>query len=743
MFFTILHGASQEVRDTLSRPLWDLPGHVYSGPLTLWPGLALTAEELASELRAGGYAQVDTPTNPGEFTVASGGLHAVTRLDPAVEVLVTFRDGIITSTSPSNRVDFGPVLLASVRSSENEERTPRELSDFPENLQKAVLAMEDTRFFDHGGVSIPGILRALVRNLMSDGPMQGGSTISQQLTKNLFLTPERTWTRKLNELFLTLALERELEKSEILTLYLNEVYWGQAGGVAICGADQAARTYFGKPVEHLSLSEAATLGGIISAPNRYSPLRHPEKALERRNMALGRMLATQWITPEKFERVSAEPLEVVHVPTSRRAPYAVDAVVEQIESSLGDGAIASGGLSVHTTIHPVLQSLAEQSAHGALETLSTAHPEASDAQVAVVALDPQTGNVLALVGGRNYASSQFNRAIQASRQLGSTVKPLTLVAAFEKDPDLSPSSPLLDEPIERLVDGETWSPSNYDGTYAGEVSLRETISRSRNIPAVLLAEEVGLANLSSWLQDLGLNRATALPSVSLGAFDATPMDLARAYSIFPASGEVPSVQLLDEVRSPGGDILNRSSKTTTRLVSPRSAALATSVLETVMESGTGASAATYGLHNSVAGKSGTTDDGRDAWFVGFTPDLVVAVWVGRDGGEPLGLTGSSAALPVWSQFIASSGRATGTFPMPESVVEAETCAGVFLQGECTSCVVEVFTAGTEPLDGCEPPGVLSSIWDMLGDVSPFSRTLEPEADTSPPERKKRKRRWRR
>jgi len=700
--------------------------------------MALEPEELAALLRRAGYAQVEAPSAPGEFTLSGAGLHAISTAGMEAEILVTFGPGaagssqvdskVVRSTTPTEPVDFGPIPLASVRGRENEERTPRSLGDFPPALRKAVLAMEDDRFFDHGGISIPGILRAVVRNVMSDGPLQGGSTLSQQLAKNLFLTPERTWQRKMRELFFTLALERELDKEEILNLYLNEVYWGQAAGVSICGAAQAARAYFGKPVERLTLGEAATLGGIISAPNTYSPLRHPERAQARRNLALRRMLDERWVSETDATAAMGTPLQIAPIAPGRSAPYAMDSVLDQVESALGRGAVARGGLTIHTTLHPVLQRQAELAVEGAMASLQATHPESADAQVALVALSPRDGSILAMVGGREYGRSQFNRATQASRQVGSTLKPLTLLAAFESDRNLAPSSTLEDAPIERLVNGETWAPTNYDGQFVGEITLRETLARSRNIPAVLLAEQVGLEALADWLHDLGLEEARPLPSVSLGAFEASPLELARAYTVFPGQGTLVEPRLLNHVRSAESDLLLEFKPSHRALASPRAAALATSVLESVMTRGTGAGAARFGLDQGVAGKSGTTDGGRDAWFVGFSPELVVAVWVGRDGGEPLGLTGSKAALPPWARFLAASGTAKGTFPLPTTVLEAETCTSGFEQGECTECVLELFTAGTEPIDGCEPPGVLSSIWEIVGSADPFGQA----EDTDPP-----------
>ncbi|MED5369588.1 MAG: PBP1A family penicillin-binding protein [Myxococcota bacterium] len=702
--------AAKQVEAKLESQLWELPGEVLSGPIPLWRGLETSPEDLALDLQGAGYARVERASEPGDFEVGSQSLVVRLRAEegpgysiPAQEVRVKFSDGRISSLSPKTAV-LPPTVLAGVRGADNEQRTPRKLEDFPEDLRHAVLAMEDARFYEHPGVSVLGIARALVVNLISGETRQGGSTLTQQLAKNLFLTQERTLSRKGHELLLALALERSLSKDEILALYLNEIYWGQAGGAAICGADAAAQAYFGKPVDRLSLGESATLAGIISSPNTYSPLRHPERAQERRDLALQRMVDEFWLEQAQADGAKAKELKIQPGVRGRRAPYAVDALVDEVETALGQGAIAAQGLQVHSTIHPPLQRLAEEMLALSMDKLEAAYPKATGVQAAMVAVRVSDGAVVAMVGGRDYGESQYNRALLAERQVGSTVKPLTMLAAFDQDPALGPATLLLDEEIERRVDGKVWRPQNYDGSYRGEITLREAISDSRNIPAVLLAEELGYRELKASLVSVGLEDATDLPSVSLGGFEGTPLQLAGAYTTFPAGGVYHSPRLLVEVRDETGATLLSRPERSKRVASERAAVLATSVLESVVSEGTGARASRFGAKGKLGGKTGTTDGYRDAWFVGFSSELSVAVWVGFDAGGSAGLSGSKAALPSWSRFMGGSGTGGGSFPSSRQVVEAAFCVSQEwdLSG-CTECGTELFTKGQAPVFGCAQP----------------------------------------
>ena len=703
--------AVADVEALLARPVWGATGRVLSAPMALWPGMHLAPAELATDLQSAGYARVRELRAPRDFVLSGG--DAVRILTEADEtVTVRFAEGEIASVEPGGMVRLGAVELAELRGPEGISRRPVRLGELPEHLPRAILAMEDARFFDHEGVDPVGITRAVVANAVSGYKAQGGSTLTQQLVKNLFLTSERTYERKAREALLAVALESCRSKEQILELYLNEIYLGQVGGAAIAGVDQAARVYFGKGAERLEVGEAATLAGIISAPNRYSPLRHPERALERRDLALTRMAEVGWLDAAAAEAERSRPLMLAPTPTSRRSPWLVEAAVETVESAVEEeGVITGQGWTVRTTLQPALQRIAESVVADSLAALVEENPDAEGAEMALVALRASDGAVLAMVGGRSYADSQFNRVTSGARQIGSTVKPLTYLAALDSDHSRSPGTQVMDEPIERAVPGGApWKPKNYDGRYRGEVSYRRALADSRNIPAVLVAEAVGMGRLSERWQELGLSGATALPSAALGSFEATPLELAGAYTVFPNGGEVVTPRFVVDAIDKDGAPAWRSDPRRRRVASAEATWMVTSMLQDVILSGTARSAPRYGLQGPAAGKTGTTDAARDAWFVGYTADVVVAVWVGFDRGQNLGLTGGKAALPAWARFLDRAGIQGDLPPPPDGLVEVEICAESLSPSACT--------------EACETP---YPEW-FFADEAP---TCEDDAEASP------------
>jgi penicillin-binding protein 1B len=661
--------------------------------------MGVGVDGVAAALQAAGYARVEKVATDRDFVVSDT---AILVKDHSVEVLITFDDGRISSVSPQAVHRFAPSELAGMANG-GERRRPVARADLPEHVVLAVLAMEDARFFEHPGFDAFGIVRAVVANLMAGRRQQGGSTLTQQLAKNLFLSPTKSLERKFRELALAVALEERLTKDEILELYLNQIYLGQVGGVAICGIDQAAQTYFGTSARRLNLAQAATLAGVISAPNRYSPVRHPERAEERRALVLKRMADVGWIEPTQAADAAAKSVTIVARQNSRNAPWALDHAISVLEADLGEGVVADRGLSVRTTVDALLQRVAEQAVAKGLTDLTRTHPSAAGAEVALVALDPTNGGILAMVGGASYARSSFNRAVDGMRQVGSTVKPLSWLFAYDANPSLAPTSPVPDLPIEREVNGETWAPNNYDGEFLEKVNLDEALALSRNIPAVHVSEWVGLESLAERLASTGLSNARAYPSTALGAFDASPMDLAAAYSIFPGAGKVVRPRIVEGVRLPDGTDGFRQRVEKFRVASPRAVHLTTTSLQRTMEWGTGRRAAEFGVEGFVGGKTGTTDGGRDAWFAGFTDTIVVAVWVGFDKGRDLGLTGAQAALPIWADFVANSGRMVPVGPPPpETVVAIPVCqdSSLFATTECPNTKDEWFSEDAERAETC-------------------------------------------
>ncbi len=707
---TMYRWAVGAVEEGLAGPVWSVPGHVWSAPIEVWPGLAYSPDALAADLSAAGYARVSKAAQPGDFQSGTDSVVVYGKAKDGPgwsvtggEVLVTFADGRIRSVTPQGRASFSPAALATIRGPDNENRHPVPLDQIPQIVRSAVLAMEDSRFYDHPGLDALGIARALWVDLTEQEMKQGGSTLTQQVAKNLFLSQERTAERKLREALLAVAIERKLGKDEILGLYLNEIYLGQAGGSAICGVDAAARAWFGKPIARVTLGEAATIAGVIAAPSAWSPARYPERARERRDIALGRMVTVGAIDSASAVAAKKAPVVVHLAQTTRMAPWAVDHAVEEVEDTVGAGAIAREAIEVYTTLSPPLQRAAEAAVRDGMAELIAAHPKLANVQAAMAVVRARDGAVVALVGGRSYAESLWDRGFGAERQVGSTIKPLTMLAAFEADPSLSPATRFEDAPIERTHDGKPWQPANYDGVFVGPVNARSAMATSRNIPAVLLAEAVGMPALKQRWRALGLARATDYPSAALGGFNATPVQLAGAYAVFASGGAWHAPWLTRAAADPGGNLRvdNPPHKATLRY-SERAIFLTTDVLRGVMQNGTGKGAAAYGVGPGAAGKSGTTDNYKDAWFVGVTGPYAVAVWVGYDREKTVGLPGSQAALPTWARFVAATGTSGGVSAAPASVERADICVATDLPpcADCTETRSEWFSVGHVPAADC-------------------------------------------
>jgi len=718
--------AIDDVTTYLAAPPEAAPGVVWSAPMHLREGQRASMASMAGDLLAAGYDRTEradrdhTPADAaGSFRVRGDGFSVWSapwtlgnQHLAGGPVSVTIVDGVITDIEPGTTATLRPTVLATIGDLDAR-RQHVDLDTTSPWVEPALLSMEDARFRQHHGIDPIGVVRAVVRNLMG-GRMQGGSTLTQQLAKTLFLSSERRLQRKVREAFFAAALEHELSKDELLELYLSEVYLGQMGGLPVHGFAAASRAWFGTSLAELAPHEAATIVGVIPAPNAYSPVRHPEVALERRDLVLRKMHERGHLDADQLAVELAAPLRLRGLEPSRvrRAPYAVDLAVDAAERSLGEGALASGGYQVHTGIQPLWQRAAEEAVSAGLTTLASEHSDAADAQAALVAVDLDTGSVVAMVGGRSYAASPFNRAAHAERQAGSTVKPFTLLAGLDAG-RFTPATVLDDHPITRRYDATTWTPRNYDGRFVGEITVRRAIETSRNVPAVHMAESVGPARLQRFVRRAGLSRATHLPSAALGGYPVTPLELAGAYTVF-ADGRVHRPRMVDALADADGDVLLDFPPERDSLASRAAARQALSVLEGVMTDGTGRRAASYGV-DGAAGKSGTTDGYRDAWFVGLTPDLAVAVWVGRDTGT-LGLSGSRAALPVWARFVAASGTA-GAFAEPQGLTELALCTESHrvARDACPETHIELFVPGEEPDARCDVHGApLPQVGKLLG-----------------------------
>jgi penicillin-binding protein 1A len=589
-----------------------------------------------------------------------------------------------------------------------EKRMPVDLEEIPPYLRQAIIATEDRRFYEHAGLDWRGIGRAVLKDIRAGRFKEGGSTITQQLAKVLFLTSEKTISRKLREAILALQIERRYRKDEILELYLNQVYMGSGA----YGVEAAANRYFGKHVWELDLAECALIAGLPRGPTIYSPLINPEKALYRRATVLRALRDTGYLTDEQYDQALQEPL---HLASSfsggSLAPYFTDYVRPQLEEVLGENLLYRGGLTIQTTISESWQHVAKKAVKKGLTSLQTRHPGAADEeepQGAAIILDCRTGMIRAMVGGRDYESSQFNRATQAYRQPGSAFKPIVYAYALEKG--YTQADRIWDAPVSYpQPNGDVWEPENYSGSFAGEITLRKALEISQNIVTIKLLERLGPSPVVDFAHHLGIESVLhSNLSLALGTSEMTLLELASAYQVFANGGIWVEPTSITEIVDRSGRSLWKPSAASRAVLSQDTAYILTNMLQGVIQRGTGRAA--RHLPYPVAGKTGTTEESRDALFVGYSPAVVTAVWVGNDSGRSLGSkeTGARAALPIWLEIMREVLPTTTVegFEVPEGVtlIRMDTRSGLVSSGECREVVEAAFIKGTEPIEHCPNGG---------------------------------------
>jgi penicillin-binding protein 1B len=722
------------VEQRLQGERWQIPSRVYARPLTLRPGLVLDADWMVKILNGLRYTQRTTEAAAaGEFALVEGGVSLWPRPVPGgadEPLLVVFEkaeeeaEGTIKEILGREKrryaaQDLEPELITYLFDETREKRRRIQYEELPEHLVQAVLAIEDRRFFSHPGLDPVRFVSAVVRNLRTESSIpHGASTITQQLCKNFFLTPERTLERKAQEALLAFVLERRASKEEILELYLNEVYLGQGGSFSLNGVGQAASRYFRKDVGNLTLPESALLAGMIQLPNRYNPFRHPERATARRNTVIRFMNDAGFIDEQTMEEALATPLMVESTSVDLTdAPYFVDLVRRQLAKHYDPNDLTTQNLSIYTTLDLHLQAVAQRALERGLDNVQEMIKKRTTKAVqgSIIAIEPLSGKVIALVGGRSYGRSQYNRVMQARRQPGSTFKPFVYLAAFEatfEDPSLPPITPATvveDAPAVFFYEDKEYIPENYEGKYFGFVTLRRALAKSLNVATVKVAEMVGYDRIARlWTEKLGSGAPIEpYPAVALGSFEVTPYEMATAYNVLASGGyKIEPVTVL-RVTDDGGRVLEQHyAPVPERVIREESAFLITSMLQSVMNEGTAASARTRGFTAEAAGKTGTTNDYRDAWFTGYTPDLLCIVWVGFDDNTPVGLAGGRAALPIWVDFMkaALNGKKPLPFTVPaENVVfvEIDRQTGLLAGPYCPETRTESFVAGTEPRVFCQ------------------------------------------
>ncbi len=710
---------------------------VFARPLELYRGQSLTNLQLIDRLNDLGYAQRPGLEKPGEFiltgTAAAPTIAFIPRLPEfkGQTVQVGFQrksdrvTRLILGKRDVDRLTLDAPVLASIVAGEREKRRPVALSVIQPRLVEAVLSIEDRRFYEHPGVDPIGVLGAVASYATGRRSyLAGGSTITQQLVRNVFLPTfegitlqqarRRSFKRKALEAFVSIILTSRASKDEILEMYLNNVPLGQRGSFAIFGVAEASKLFFGKDVSNVSLAEAATIAGVIQQPSALSPFNNPQRCRERRNVVLMTMADAGYIEKSAADAAAKEPLVVIQRALEAEAPYFVDYVNQTLDEDYpGLTTTTSTSVDVYTTLDLHLQRLAQDAVRKGLTGVDAMLPKKKrgKAEAALIALDPRTGEILSFVGGRSYNQSQYDRAIVSRRQPGSVFKPFVYLAAFEQAlaqgrTDVTPASITLDEQETFEFDKQVWTPENYEKEFNGPVTYRYALAHSLNLGTIHVAQAAGYDNVAALWKKLGVgNPPQPYPSIALGVFEATPYEIATAYTIFPNGGLERPLRHLMRVMSGGKDVTKKPKAGVREIARPETTYLVTDMMRDVLDTGTAAAARSMGFTLDAAGKTGTTNDQRDAWFVGFTPELLTVVWVGLDDNQPLGLTGARAALPIWVEYMtrALAGRESVGFTVPEGITFADIdrVTGKLPTPACPNTVRSAFIEGTVPTEPCQ------------------------------------------
>jgi penicillin-binding protein 1B len=731
------------VDERLKQPIFANTAKIYAAPREVRPGQKLSIRLIANEMREAGYS-ADGASQISPLGTYSVGVQTITvRPGPQSyhaqdSATIRIGSGVVESITddhgqPLSSYELEPLLITGL--SDDPNRTKRRLisyDEIPPNLIQAVLAIEDRRFFEHNGVNYWRLMEAIFHDLTTGQKQQGGSTLTMQLARGFFLSPEKRIKRKLIEIIITFQLEHRFTKKQIFEMYANQINLGQRGSFSINGFGEASQAYFGKDVRQLDLAECALLAGVIQRPNYFNPFRHADRTIERRNLVLDSMVETGAITKDQAERAKAEPL---HLSTASvdasEAPYFVDLVRDQLVQKLGERDFNSEGLRIYTSLDPDLQRLAtsavESTIHVVDEKVDKQHAldkkrgiAYAYPQVALVALNPHTGQVLAMVGGRSYGNSQLNHAV-AKRPTGSIFKPFVYASAFATAAEgtMLPGQTKLFSPLTMLKDEQTtygvgtpyeYTPKNFEDEYHEQVTARYALMRSLNNATISLASMVGFDRVAALARDAGVKSARGTPSMAIGSYDATPLDMAGAYTIFANNGLHLDPWMLASVRTSTGDIISDYSPASKQLLDPRVAYLTLNMMQNVLRSdvtgsGTGAGVRNMGFTAPAAGKTGTD---HDAWFAGFTSNLLCIVWVGNDDYTDIKLQGAQAAAPIWAEFMKRAVLLpqysdTHDFSPPEGVEIVKIDKNTDLRSDetCPEAFDAAFLDGTAPTDTCD------------------------------------------
>lgn len=692
---------------------FEVPSRVYARPLELYDGASISASGLARELELAGYRAGDGvrvgtyQRNGGSFLISARSFRFPDGEEPRRRLSLRVSGDRVQSFSvlagpDSPIVRLEPAQIGGIYPSHREDRVLVRLEEVPELLPTGLMVIEDRQFYEHFGVAPLSIARAMLVNLKAGHIVQGGSTLTQQLVKNFFLTHDQTLVRKGNEALMSVLLEWHYEKDDILETYLNEVYLGQAGNRSINGFGLASQFFFGEPLKDLEVHQLALLIGMVKGPSYYNPRRRPERAKARRDLVLSEMAGAGLISADESERAMARPLGVSSRPsyTDNRYPAYIDLVHRHLARDYRQDDLQSEGLRIFTTLDPAVQNASETAIRDTLPRLARGNTrEALEAALVVTAKD--TGEVLALVGGKDPEFAGFNRAVDARRPIGSLIKPFTYLAALEQADRYTLITPVQDRAFTlEFDDGRLWQPKNFDGEERGDVPLHLALSRSYNLPAVRVGLDVGIPQVQEVLRAFGVSTPISdYPSMLLGALSLTPTEVAQLYQGLATSGFNTPLRTIREVTDADNAPLSRYSLKVDRVADPAAVHLVQYAMQETMQEGTGRSAYNrLPQQLSLAGKTGTTDQGRDTWFAGFSGDLLAVAWVGRDDNGPTVLTGASGALPVWSAMMAQLPQHGFSPVMPDGVqYHWVNPQEQVLTGEgCEGARLVPFIAGSEP-----------------------------------------------
>lgn len=703
-----------QIRSQFEGKRWAVPAKVFARPLELYAGAPLSIQDLKIELRGLGYQFVSKASRPGQAAFSSSRAIIATRgfsftdgQEPARKLVLDFNRNAVTSLSEANGDDLAlvrlePVLIGGIYPLNNEDRDLIQLDDAPQTLVDALIAIEDRDFYEHHGISPKGIARAMMANIKAGGFVQGGSTLTQQLIKNFYLTSDRSLVRKLLEIPMAVLLELHYSKDDILEAYLNEVYLGQDGSRAIHGFGLGANYFFAQPIHELKLHQVALMAGMVKGPSYYDPRRHPQRATNRRNLVLKVLFEQGEISQEQYQQASTAPLDVVEKGTLLKEAYPayLDLVKRQLRRHYRDDDLNSEGLRIFTSLDPITQSQAETALKSTIDNLEKTYGKRVEKlQGSMVVTDPQTGEVLAVIGDRNTRYKGFNRALDSLRPIGSLVKPAVYLTALENGYTLST---LVDDSpyVLDLPNGQTWKPQNFDKQSHAEVTLIEALANSYNISTARLGMDVGLDKVIDTLVRLGIKRRfDAYPSLLLGAQGLSPLEVATMYQTIAANGFQMPPRAIRTVTDSEGTALSSYPFQLKQTVDTDDIYLLQTAMQDVTHQGTARSIyQNLPASINVAGKTGTSDEQRDSWFAGFSANRLAVVWLGEDDNSPLPFTGSGGALKVWKQFMATQPLQSFHAATPDNIdwVWVDDDNGKLSAEHCENARQLPFVRGTAP-----------------------------------------------